>query len=68
MNEDMDKSCEQAKMPSIGGMIGKKECDPVTEKLREVAVDSLNIYLIRLLEKKDFYQAQRIFEVLRRIV
>ena len=53
----------------IGGEVARKlGSDPVTEKLRTGAVDSLNAYLIRLLEKKDFCQAQRIGEALKRIV
>jgi len=67
MNEEMG-SCEQSSMmpPTVG--IGKMSIDPVTEKLRTCAIDSLNAFLIRLLEKKDFCQAQRVGEALRKLV
>ena len=67
MNEDM--GCEkQQEMPTgIGIPIGKS-FDSITDKLRVGAVDSLNAYLIRLLEKKDFCQARRIGDALSKLV
>jgi len=67
--EKMNEENMNSEMPTQElcptGIVGS---DPVTEKLRTGAVDSLNAYLIRLLEKKDFCQAQRIGEALKRIV
>jgi hypothetical protein len=56
-------------LSKIGGAIGTgKSLDPITERLRMGAIDSLNAYLIRLLEKKTFWEAGRIHEALKKLV
>ena len=65
MNEDM--GCEKQQEMPTGIGIGKY-FDPVTQKLREGAIDSLNAYLIRLLEKKEFCQARRVGDALSKLV
>ena len=47
---------------------GKEAHDPTMEKLRNAAIDNLNAYLIYLLDKKRFCLANRIGDVLRKLV
>ena len=67
----MDESmkCESSMPPMEVGM-GQmsKFTSPVSNQLRIGAIDSLNAFLIHLLEKKEFCQAQRIGEALKKIV
>jgi len=63
-----ESRCEERPMPQTMGGIGSKTGDVITEKLRAGAIDSINAYLIRCLEMKDFCQANRVGEALRKLV
>lgn len=70
MDEERKIVGEVCQAPGIEIGLGGKlaSIDLVTEKLRTDAIDSLNAYLIRLLEKKDFCQARRIGTALEKIL
>ena len=55
---------------NIGGMLPPElKCgDEITRKLKQEAVNAVNIYLIRLLELKQFCQAQAVGEALKKVV